>query len=148
MGLVDFKNVAIAYERKSNQDLRKMTWLFKMMSNKNFVVLGSQLTLLAFKLRLPIKGVVKQTIFQQFCGGTTFKECQKTINELEAYNVGTILDYGAEGKKNDAAFDLTVTETIKALEFAATNTAVPVVSCKVTGLTYFELLEKITAAKR
>lgn len=118
------------------------------MMNNNFLVnIGSNMTLLALKLRMPIKGIIKKTIFKQFCGGATLDECRKSIQELGVYQVASILDYGAEGKEDDAAFDLTVEESVKSIRFAAQQDTVPVISCKVTGLAQNELLEKMTAQK-
>jgi proline dehydrogenase len=145
MAKVDFSDTGIAFERKSNKELKETAFLFKMMNNSLLVEYGSHLTLFALKLRLPIKGIIKKTIFKQFCGGATFEECNKSIQELAAYNVAAILDYGAEGKETDAAFDITVKESIKSVRFAAEHDTVPVVSCKITGLAQDDLLKKITA---
>lgn len=145
MAKIDFSNTAIAFERKSNKQLKETHWLFKMMSKNALVNLGSQLTLFALKLRMPIKGIIKKTIFKQFCGGATLEECRQTVQELAAYHVATVLDYGAEGKEDDAAFDVTVEESINSVRFAAKHKTVPVISAKVTGLTKNDLLNKITA---
>jgi proline dehydrogenase len=147
MAKVDFSDTGIAFERKSNKELKETAFLFRMMSNSSLVNFGSHMTLWALKLRLPIKTVIKKTIFKQFCGGSTFDECNRSIQELAAYNVASILDYGAEGKEDDAAFDITVKESIKSVRFAAEHDTVPVVSCKITGLAENGLLEKITAKK-
>lgn len=147
MAKVDFSDTSIAFERKSNRELKETVWLFKMMNNNFLVDMGSNMTLLALKLKMPIKWIIKKTIFKQFCGGATFEECNKSIQELAAYNVASILDYGAEGKEDEAAFDLTVQESIKSVRFAAEHNTVPVISCKVTGLAQNDLLDKITAKK-
>ena len=144
--MVDFKDTAVAFERKTNRELKNTAWLFTMMNSKFLVNVGSHLTLLGLKMRLPIKGMIKKTIFQQFCGGTTFAECRKTIGELGQYNVATILDYGAEGKESEEAFNITVKESIKAVQFAAEHDTVPVVSCKVTGLCENRVLLEVTTA--
>ena len=143
--MVDFKNTEIAFERKSNNELRETAWLFRMMNSNLLVNLGSKVTLFALQLKMPIQGLIKRTIFKQFCGGATFEECRSTIKELADYQVETILDYGAEGKESETAFDITVTESIKSVNFAAQHGTVNVVSCKVTGLCSNKLLEKITA---
>ncbi len=145
MTKVDFKNTAIAFERKTDKQLKETSWLFKMMNSNLLVNLGSNMTLFALKLKMPIQGMIKRTIFKQFCGGATFDECRKTIRELAEYQVETILDYGAEGKESDAAFDITVEESIKSIRFAAEHDTVNVVSCKVTGLASNALLEKATS---
>lgn len=143
--MIDFNNTEIAFERKSDKELKETAWLFRMMNSNFLVNLGSKMTLIALKIRLPIQGMIKKTIFKQFCGGASFEECRKTIKELADYQVETILDYGAEGKESEAAFDITVKESIKSVNFAAQHDTVNVVSCKVTGLCSNHLLEKITA---
>lgn len=140
---VNFQDTEIAFERKSNKDLKRMKWLFRLMSKNFLVKLGGKMTMLALRIRLPIKGLIKATIFPQFCGGVNLKACETTIFELAQYNVATILDYGAEGKETEKDFDKTMEQTIKSIEFASTNTMVPVISCKITGLTRFDLLEKM-----
>lgn len=144
---IDFSNTAIAFERKSDRDLSQMAWLFKMMNSPLLVNVGSKLTLFALKLHLPVQGLIKRTIFKQFCGGTNFEECQNSIAELAAYGVHSVLDYGAEAKSSESEFDKTVEESTRSIRFAAKNQAVDIISCKVTGLAAFELLEKITAKK-
>jgi len=140
---VDFSNTEIAFEGMSDSELKNAAWLFGMMNKKRFVSIGSQLGLIAVKLRLPINKMVKQTIFRQFCGGTTLLECQPTVDKLAKRNVLTILDYGAEGKSTEDAFNATMRETMRAIRFAHENDSVPVVSTKITGLARFELLEKV-----
>ncbi len=142
--LVDFSNTEIAFSSKTNGELKKMAWLFRMMNQKWLVDVGSQLGLVAVRWHLPFAAtIVKKTIFEQFVGGTTLLECQPTINKLYTSNIQSILDYGAEAKSSEQDFNYTMNETIRAIEFGATNASVPVVSCKITGLARFELLERI-----
>ncbi|MCH2021642.1 MAG: proline dehydrogenase family protein [Saprospiraceae bacterium] len=148
MPRVDFRNTAIAFERKSKKQLKETARLFKIMNSSFLVNLGSNLTLFALKINMPINGIIKRTIFKQFCGGATFNECRETIKELADYQVETILDYGAEGKESNAAFDITVEESIKSVRFAAEHDTVNVVSCKITGLVSNGLLEKVSAQKQ
>lgn len=145
--MIDFTNTAVAFKHKSNKELKRTALLFRLMSNNLLVDLGSNATLLALKMRLPIKGMIKKTIFQQFCGGATLEECSKTIRELEQFGVDTVLDYGAEGKHDEAAFDLTVKELTDSIQFASTKDSVPVVTGKITGLMSFDLLAKIASGK-
>ncbi len=141
--IVDFKNTRIAFEHKSNSDLKKAAWLFKMMNSPTLVNLGSSLGLKALQWNLPFaKSIIKKTIFEQFCGGTTLEKTQKTINELYNNKALTILDYGAEAKSTESDFNTTMSETLKAIDFGETNISVPVVSSKITGLARFALLEK------
>ncbi len=144
---LDFTNTEIAFSSKSDEELKKAAFLFSTM-NKNWLVqVGSKLGLAAIKLRLPfVETIVKNTIFEQFCGGTTLRESQPTIKSLFDFDVQTILDYGAEAKETEHDFNLTMNENIRAIDFAAVNASVPVISTKVTGLARFALLEKIQRA--
>lgn len=142
--VVDFSNTEIAFSTKSDDELKKAAWLFKLMGQKWLVDIGAPLGMHAVKWRLPFAAsLVKKTIFAQFVGGTTLLECQPTINKLYSFNTQTILDYGAEAKHTEQDFNHTMRETIRAIEFGATNESVPIVSSKISGLARFALLEKV-----
>jgi len=147
-GCIDFSNTEIAFAGMSDQELKNAARLFGMMNKKWLVSAGSQLGLAAVKMRLPINKLVEKTIFRQFCGGTTLLECQPTVDKLHQRNVLTILDYGAEGKCTEEAFNATMRETMRAVRFAHENDTVPVISTKITGLARFELLEKIQLGEK
>jgi len=140
--------IEIAFAGMSDQELKNAARLFGMMNKKWLVSAGSQLGLAAVKMRLPINKLVENTIFRQFCGGTTLLQCQPTVNKLNQRNVLTILDYGAEGKSTEKAFNATMRETMRAVRFAHENDTVPVISTKITGLARFELLEKIQSGEK
>ena len=143
---IDFSNTEIAFAQKSDAELKNMAWLFKMM-NKNWLVnIGSNLGMLAVKMHLPFaKTIVKQTIFKQFCGGTTLLNSQQTIGKFYEHHVLSVLDYGAEAKSTEEDFNKTMNETIRAIDFASSNDCVPVVVSKISGLARNKLLEKMTA---
>lgn len=141
---INFKNTEIAFADKSNKELKRSARLFKMMNSPTLVNLGSGLTLAAVKMRLPfVESIIKATVFHQFCGGVNLLDCQSVIDRLYRQNVLTILDYGAERQTDEDEFDKTISETLKAVEFAASNESVPCVSTKVTGISNMDLLEKI-----
>lgn len=140
---IDLQNTEIAFSSKTDNQLKKSYQLLSLMSQPILVDIGSKLGLAAFKLRLPfVEGIVKNTVFEQFCGGTTLLDCQNNIDKLKSQNTFTILDYGAEGKSTEEDFNKTMNETIKALHFASKSDAIPIVSTKITGLCAFSLLEK------
>lgn len=144
--IVDFSNTEIAFSSKSNADLKEMRMLFGMMNNQTFVNLSTKLALVAVKYNFPFaKAIIKRTLFKQFCGGTSIFECQPVIDRLVQNQSATILDYGAEAKTEESDFDETVKKTKQAIDFAASNTSVPVVSTKITGIARFALLEKAQA---
>jgi proline dehydrogenase len=142
--MLSFNNTEVAFSGKTNNDLNRSYWLFKMVSNSAFVNLGKSLTTFAIKTHLPIKGLIKATIFKQFCGGETIEECDKTIKELAKFNIGTILDYSVEGKETEHDFDACKSETISTIEKAKTEKHIPFCVFKVTGLARFALLEKVS----
>jgi len=142
--LVDFSNTEIAFRWKTDKELKKAAWLFGLMNNHWLVGIGSKVGTAAIKMHLPfVESVVKNTIFEQFCGGTTLLESLKNVNKLAEHQVETILDYGVEGKATEEDFNKTMTENIRAIEFAAQHKHIPVISTKITALARFELLESI-----
>ena len=145
---VDFSNTEIAFAHLSDQELKKTAWLFNMMSKPWLVKYGSGLGLWAVEHGLPFaETVVKNTVFEQFVGGTTLLNSQPNIERLAAHNTLTILDYGAEAKETETDFNYTMNENIRAIEFASRSGHIPVVSTKVTGLARFGLLERIQSAQ-
>lgn len=96
-------------------------------------------------LHLPIKGMIKNTVFEHFCGGETIPQSQQTIDTLNRYHVGTILDFSAEGAKTEAGFDKTMEEILKTLDKAKGNPAIPFTVFKSTGLVDIDLVTKVQA---
>jgi len=143
--LPEFDNTEIAFRYKTNGDLKQAQFLFSSMGSPTLTTLGIGLTKWSMKLGLPIKGVIKKTIFRQFCGGETMEEAARTAQVLEQYGVGVILDYGVEGKEEEAEFDKAVPEFIKAIRYAASKKNIPFISVKITGFARFHLLELVHA---
>ncbi|WP_022833066.1 proline dehydrogenase family protein [Mucilaginibacter oryzae] len=140
-----FENTEIAFRHSSDADLNRAYWLFKMI-NVNFLVkIGPPVTNFAMKVGLPIKSIIKATIFKHFCGGETIAECDYTIKNLCSGRVGTILDYSVEGEEDETVFDNTRDEIIRTIERAAKDKAIPLTVFKVTGVGRFGLLEKLDA---
>lgn len=146
--LPDFSNTEIAFSSKTDKELKSTAWLFKMMNNQNLVKFGSLIGYHAVKWRIPLTDIiVRNTIFKQFCGGENLLDCQKTIDHLYEYDTLTILDFGAEGKTEEHELDAVMEETLRAIEMAASNNSVPIVSTKITGLIDKSVLEKIQAGQ-
>lgn len=142
---LSFENTEVAFRHSSNADLKRAYWLFKLI-NVNFLVkIGPPITNFAIRIGLPIKGLIKATIFRHFCGGETICECETTIKTLEKGGVGTILDYSIEGEDDEKVFDDTCEEIIRTIKRAAKDKAIPITVFKVTGVGRFALLEKLDA---
>jgi proline dehydrogenase len=140
---LNFDNTEIAFRSKSKSELNSAYWLFKVMSSNFLTQVGPPVTNLFLNIGLPIQGLIKATIFKQFCGGETIAECEGTIASLAAAGVGTILDYSVEGEEEERVFDFTCAEIIRTIERAAGDKRVPITVFKVTGIARFALLEKI-----
>jgi proline dehydrogenase len=139
-----FENTEIAFAYKSDAELRKARFLFKSMGSALLVKLGIWITPWAIRLKLPIRGLIRKTIFSQFVGGETLEQTAPVARKLAAYHVQAILDYGVEGGNNgEAGFDEACEEFIRVINYAASQPNIPFISIKVTGFARFELLEKL-----
>lgn len=146
--LPEFDNTQIAFQYRNNQELKRARFLFSSMGSPVLTTIGMKLTKFAIAWHLPVKALIKRTLFDQFCGGETMDEAAHTATAIGKYGVGTILDYGVEGKESEEDFDRAVPEFIKAIKHAAANKNIPFISLKVTGFAYFALLEKVHAGER
>jgi len=145
---LSLNNTENAFAYKSNTDLNKAKWLFSVIQNPWIVSLGTRFTPILMKSGLPINGIIRSTIFNQFVGGETLAESARVTKMLGSYGVQVILDYGVEAKEGDASFDAVTEQFIAAIEFAATQDNVPFVSVKLTGLSSMHLLERLNDAPR
>jgi proline dehydrogenase len=142
---LSFDNTEIAFKLKSNNELKQSYLLFKAIGYNWLVKLGPPMVNGAFNVGLPIKGLIKNTVFKQFCGGESMDDCNKTIDQLHSYGVGTILDYSVEGEEKEESFNATATETLETISKAKNNPKIPFCVFKVTGLGRFDLLAKVSA---
>lgn len=139
--MISFDNTEIAFASKTDKDLQWSYRLFKIIGRPWIVKMGKWMTNFALAIRLPIKGIIKRTVFKQFCGGETITECEDRIKELNKYHIGTILDYSVEGKDGEIDLDKTRDEIIATIDKAAGNPAIPFSVFKITGLIPSKALE-------
>lgn len=140
---ISFDNTAIAFAPKSDKELKRAAFLFSVMAKPWLVKMGAKLTPWSIKKGLPVAGLIRHTIFQQFVGGETLEETIPVEKNLARFNVKVILDYGVEGAHSEEAYDHARDEFIRVIEFAATQPNIPFMSVKVTGFARFSLLEKL-----
>jgi len=147
-GAISFDNTEYAFDYKSDKELKKAHFLFKIMGTPALVNLGLKITPVAIKMHIPFtKTIIRKTIFNQFVGGETLEQTAKVADKLEKYHVQVILDYGVEGGGNgEAGFDHATEEFIRVINYAATQHNIPFMSIKITGIVRFALLEKMDAA--
>ena len=139
--MINFKETNSVFAHKSNRELKKSYYLFSILKYSYLVRIGSLLLKISFFLRIPIKKIIKITIFKQFCGGENIKDCNKKINDLYEFRIGTILDYSIEGKENESDFEKTKDEIIQTILFSAKNNKIPFTVFKITGLGRSSLIE-------
>lgn len=140
---LSFENTEVAFRHSSNADLKRAYWLFKVINSNFLVNIGPPITAFALKIGLPIQGLIKKTIFRQFCGGETIRECETTIQTLAKGGVGTILDYSIEGEDEEKVFDETRDEILRTIRRATKDPSIPITVFKVTGVGRFALLQKM-----
>ena len=142
---LDFSNTAIAYQHASKADLRRASALFGLLSSPALVSVGAALSLWSLKWRLPVKGLIRATVFRQFCGGETVAESRPSIQRLWQSKVGSILDYSVEGQSTDSAFDQTVDVALQTIALATQEPGLSLAVFKMTGIAPKDLLQKISA---
>ncbi len=140
-----FDNTEIAFSGKTNGELKRAYWLFKLIGNPALVVAGRIFTNVALALRIPIGWALRGNIFKQFCGGETIGQCGRAVESLGKFGIGTILDYSVEGKESEADFENTKAEIILTVQEAARKGTIPFSVFKITGIARFSLLEKVNA---
>ncbi|MEO6070128.1 MAG: proline dehydrogenase family protein [Chitinophagaceae bacterium] len=142
---ISFDNTEVAFAHQSDGDLKGANLLFSSMQFPALVKLGTRFTPWIINSGLPVKGLIRKTIFKQFVGGETLEETSEVAKKLARSKVQVILDYGVEGKEGEQAFDHACDEFIRVIEYAATQPNIPFMSVKVTGFARFALLEKLDA---
>ena len=142
-----FNNTKIAFSLKSDSELERAFFLFKLIESQPMVKIGTAVTNFALKAHLPVEGLIRSTVFDHFCGGVTEEDCISNIEKMHANGVCSVLDYSVEGKETEEQFDIVKAKTLKNIEFAKQKDAIPFVVFKPTGVGRFYLYQKITEKK-
>lgn len=143
--IVSFENTEVAFAGKTNAELNRAYYMFKLIGSPALVKVGDVLVNAALKMGIPIGWAIKGNIFKHFCGGETIAECARATKILDQGRIGTILDYSVEGKESEEDFDATKEETLRTIRTAQNNEHIPFCVFKVTGVARFALLEKVNA---
>lgn len=140
---ISFDDTQVAFAYKSDAELRKAQFLFKCLGYPWLVRSLAFAAPWAVRWHLPVRGLIRRTVFEQFCGGETLQEAGATARKLANYQVGVILDYGVEAKEGEDNYDHAVPEFQQAIRYAASQPNIPFISLKVTGFARVSLLEKL-----
>ncbi len=145
---ISFENLEVAFASKTKAELRKMYLIFATLNNNLVSGLGVGLANLAFKLKLPVKGVMKRTMFGHFCGGETIAESIIACERLAAFGVESLLDYSVEGKGDEESFDRTTEEIYQTIVESSKTDYMPFGVFKITGLGDYHIMIKIQAGEQ
>ncbi|MBL7951828.1 MAG: proline dehydrogenase family protein [Flavobacteriales bacterium] len=145
--LPDLGDTRTAFAAMSDRDLWQAQWLFRVIGDPALTAVGSKLSTFALALHLPVKGLIKATIFNQFCGGETIEESLKTATRLGQSGVGTILDHSVEGQEDDEALDHTTAEILRTIQAAQKRTDIPFCVFKPSGISPVQLLTDVSDRK-
>ena len=142
-----FDNTEIAFSLKSDSELERAYFLFKMIQNQPMVRIGTAVTNFALKAHLPVEGLIRSTVFDHFCGGVSEEDCLPSIHKMYTKNVHAVLDYSVEGKEGEDSFDATLKKIVKIIHFCHEKDAIPYAVFKPSGFGRFGLYEKISEEK-
>jgi proline dehydrogenase len=132
---------------KSNFELKKAYFLFKVISSRTLTKFGKNILELSLKLKLPVLFIVRATVFRQFCSGENLQESFKTVKKLNDKNVKSYLHYSVEGLENEKTYDDSLKEVIRSIEFAASKNILDFTVFKPTAIASSDILNKVTEEK-
>ncbi len=140
-----FNNTETAFSLKSDTELDRAYFLFKLIDSQPLVRIGTAVTNFAIKAHLPVEGLIRATVFDHFCGGVSETDCLSVVDKLYTKGVSSVLDYSVEGKEEEIQFDTALEMTLKTIEFAKKRKAIPFAVFKPTGFGRLDLYEKVGA---
>ena len=142
-----FTNTEIAFALKSDSELERAYFLFKLIESQPLVRIGTAVTNFALKAHLPVEGLIRSTVFDHFCGGVNENDCLSVVDKMYTKGVSSVLDYSVEGKEEETQFDAALEMTLKTIEFAKERDAIPFAVFKPTGFGRLSLYQKIGEGK-
>ena len=142
---MNFQDTSAVFGDKTDAELKKQYWLFRLLNNQFLTGILSKSAEIGLKLHLPIKSLIKKTIFKHFCGGESIEDCAQAVHRLSRRRIKAILDYAVEEKFGEEAFELVKDETLRTIKHAKDNNTISVNVFKVTGVVRSTLLEKVSA---
>ncbi|QOD61400.1 proline dehydrogenase family protein [Polaribacter haliotis] len=143
-----FDNTEVAFALKTDSQLERAYFLFKMIQSQPMVRIGSAVTNFALKAHLPIEGLIRSTVFDHFCGGVTEEDCLPIIDNMHKNgSVHSVLDYSVEGKDKEVSFDGALKIILKIVDFCEEKKSIPFAVFKPSGFGRFGLYQKISEGK-
>jgi proline dehydrogenase len=143
-----FDNTQIAFSLKSDTELDRAYFLFKLIANEPLVRIGTAVTNFALKASLPVEGLIRATVFDHFCGGINEDDSLKVVDKMFTKGVSSVLDYSVEGKEEEEQFDAVLEKTLKLIEFAKEKKSIPFAVFKPTGFGRIDLYQEVGLGKK
>ena len=142
-----FENTATAFALKTDSQLERAYFLFKMIANEPLVRMGTAMTNFAIKAHLPVEGLIRATVFDHFCGGVNEEDCLPVVDKMWEKGVCSVLDYSVEGKDEEDPLDNALNMILKVLDFVREKDAIPFAVFKPTGYGRISIFQKIGEGK-
>ena len=142
-----FDNTKIAFAAKSDAALERAYFLFRLIANQPLVKIGTHIAQFVLKSHLPVEGLIRASVFNHFCSGTTAEESLKVVDVLAGQKVYAVLDYSVEGAKDEISLDDCLTNILATIELSAQSENIPFTVFKPSGFGAFELYEKVSLNK-
>jgi proline dehydrogenase len=138
-----FENTETAFKLKDNYSLYNAKLLFNVITKKYLVNFLTTLTLFSLKYKLPVKWILKKTLYKHFCGGVDINECEVTIQGMKKMNVNSILDYSVEALKTEQDFDNACKKKMEIVDLSFSNDSIPFAVFKPTSLGRYSLFKLV-----
>lgn len=143
-----FNDTKLAFADKTDAQLKKAYWMFKAIEQPALTNIGVSLLNFTVRNNFPfVDGIVKQTLFEQFCGGETREESMKVVKQMFKRGVGSIFDYSIEGKEEEEVFDAVCKEIKDIVRFSVGNPAIPFIVFKPTAFGRIDIYEAVGKGK-
>ena len=139
-----FEDTETAFALKTDSELERAYFLFRLIANEPLVRIGTAVTNFAIKAHLPVEGLIRATVFDHFCGGVNEADSMPVVDKMWESGVYSVLDYSVEGKESEDPFDNALAKTLELLDFVKEKDAMPFAVFKPTGYGRFALYQKIT----
>ena len=139
-----FDNTEVAFALKSDSELERAYFLFRLIKSEPLVRIGTAVTKFALKSALPVEGLIRSTVFDHFCGGVNESDCMPLIDRMHEKRVFSVLDYSVEGKEEEEQFEIALEKTLTIIKFVEEKDSIPFAVFKPTGFGRFELYRKIS----
>ena len=142
-----FEDTETAFALKSDSELERAYFLFKLIANEPLVRIGTAVTNFAIKAHLPVEGLIRATVFDHFCAGVSASDSMEVVEKLWQKKVCSVLDYSVEGKDTEDPLDDALEMNLKILDFVKEKDAIPFAVFKPSGYGRFGLFKKIGAGQ-